>query len=102
GGDVGGDRLDLHAVHVAVFHPGDACLADPHRPGNLGLSQAALLAHLDQVVADVAGIAHVAGSCPTGGVVDARVGAATLIQGRVPPVVPRHWISSGGVARNRV
>src|ERR1022692_4908982 len=100
-GDVGSDGFDLHPLDVAVFHLGHAGLADAHRPGYLNLGQAALPAHLREVVADIAGIAGFAGRGAARRIVDAGVIAAPLIQGAVPPVVPGHSISSGGVARKR-
>ena len=57
GGDVSSDGFDLHPLDVTVFHAGHARLADAHRLGDLGLGQAALLTHLHEVVADIAGIA---------------------------------------------
>jgi hypothetical protein len=102
GAHVGSNGFDLLPLDVPVFHPGHARLADAHRLGDLDLGQAALLAHLCQVVADVAGVAGITGrGAPGGWIVGVGVIAALVVQGGVSPVVPGHWISSGGVARKR-
>jgi hypothetical protein len=54
-----------------VFHLGHSGLADVHDAGDLSLGEAALLAHLGQVVADLAGVAGFAGGGAAAGVVDA-------------------------------